>query len=275
MNALLNNFKSNHNKGYIWKLLNDHNSFNGIDDKYINNIKKDFDDKINFIANKILHTDNLIILNKKVIYDMINILSSYKQNNSTPITSAETHTQNQDLFQKNLEIKKTEFDILINTQKPNSINFSDDMQDKPNTSEMERKLAETIEWRKKELNVVLDIQDKTEADKWINKDNNTNTPLLKIDKNTSLNNINVINLDKNKKKVSFDNTNITHLDNIENNIPLLDKFENNFLSLLKKKDTQKISQTLEDEISFIKIQIGKILENQKILLENLLKLNIQ
>ena len=99
MNALLNNFKSNHNKGYIWKLLNDHNSFNGIDDKYINNIKKDFDDKINFIANKILHTDNLIILNKKVIYDMINILSSYKQNNSTPITSAETHTQNQDLFQ--------------------------------------------------------------------------------------------------------------------------------------------------------------------------------
>ena len=275
MNALLNNFKSNHNKGYIWKLLNDHNSFNGIDDKYINNIKKDFDDKINFIANKILHTDNLIILNKKVIYDMINILSSYKQNNSTPITSAETHTQNQDLFQKNLEIKKTEFDILINTQKPNSINFSDDMQDKPNTSEMERKLAETIEWRKKELNVVLDIQDKTEADKWINKDNNTNTPLLKIDKNTSLNNINVINLDKNKKKVSFDNTNITHLDNIENNIPLLDKFENNFLSLLKKKDTQKISQTLEDEISFIKIQIGKILENQKILLENLLKLNNQ
>ncbi len=39
MTDIVSKFKSNQNKGIIWALLNDHNVFNGIDNKYVNSIK--------------------------------------------------------------------------------------------------------------------------------------------------------------------------------------------------------------------------------------------
>ena len=251
MADIVSKFKSNQNKGIIWGLLNEHNVFNGIDNKYVNGIKIEFDSKIDLISNTISNTDNLVNLNKKVISEMMNEMAKYKiqanaiqsgananaNANAMPITSADAQLQKQSLFQKNLETKQNEFDTLINKPKPNTIDFADNNgQDKPNSSEMERKLAETIAWREKELHVVLDTQNKSEANKWINRDNlsNGNNILLKIDKNTPVD-INVIELDnKIKKKVSFPDTKEHTVD--DSSSP---SFENNFLSLLKKKDTSQ------------------------------------
>lgn len=313
MTDIVSKFKSNQNKGIIWALLNDHNVFNGIENKYVNQIKTDFDNRIDHISNTISNTDNLVTLNKKVISEMMNEMSKYKihiqsqsiqgqsiqgqsiqgqsiqgqsiqghsiQNSviakdNMPITSADAQLQKQTLFQKNLETKKNEFEILINKPKPNTIDFADNNeQDKPNISEMERKLAETIAWREKQLNVVLDTQNKSEesiseASKWINRDNvssSENNLILKIDKNTPVD-INVINLDnKFKKKVSFP-------DNKEPDIDIKEPetFENNFLSLLKKKDTQHIthntSYNLDEDIIFMKNQIKELMDKQNILLD--------
>ena len=208
MTDSVSKFKSNQNKGIIWALLNDHNVFNGIDNKYVTSIKAEFDTKIDLISNTISTTDTLVTLNKKVISEMMNEMPKYKihiQGQSIqggviaiPITSAEAQLQKQTLFQKNLETKQSEFDTLINKPKPNTIDFADNNgQDKPNSSEMERKLAETIAWREKELKVVLDTQTKSDANEWINRDNvssTSNNILLKIDNNTPVD-INVINLD--------------------------------------------------------------------------------
>lgn len=288
MTDIVSKFKSNQNKGIIWALLNDHNVFNGIDNKYVNQIKTDFDNRIDHISNTISNTDNLVTLNKKVISEMMNEMTKYKthlqgqsiQNSviskdNIPITTADAQLQKQTLFQKNLETKKNEFEILINKPKPNTIDFADNNeQDKPNISEMERKLAETIAWREKQLNVVLDTQNKSEesiseASKWINRDNvssSENNLILKIDKNTPVD-INVINLDnKFKKKVSFP-------DNKEPDIDIKEPetFENNFLSLLKKKDTQHIthntSYNLDEDIIFMKNQIKELMDKQNILLD--------
>ena len=293
MSDIVSRFKSNQNKGIIWSLLNEHNVFNGIDIKYVNMIKQDFDGKVNYISNSISNNDTMVSLNKKVISEMIIELNKYKtiqpieinttsnnssnanaiaSANSVPITSAEAQLQKQTLFQKNLETKQNEFDTLINKQKPVTIDFSDNNgQDKPNSAEMERKLAETIAWREKQLNIVLDTQNKNEvnnseasisaaslssaslssasissaaslsvaslsaASQWINRDNvssNTNNILLKIDKNTPVD-INVINLDnKFKKKVSFPDTKEPVLGSKDP-----EPIANNFLALLKKKDT--------------------------------------
>lgn len=287
MTDIVSKFKSNHNKGIIWALLNDHNVFNGIDNKYVNSIKTEFDTKIDNISNTILNTDNLVILNKKVISEMINEMTKYKTSNIQrqpsrqeqldviPITSADAQIQKQTLFQKSLETKQTEFDTLINKPKPNTIDFADNNgQDKPNSSEMERKLAETIAWREKQLNVVLDTQNKSEtsineANKWINRDNassSENNLILKIDKNTPVD-INVINLDnKFKKKVSFPDT--------KESEPIADKF----LSLLKKKDSQHIdhnnsynvinSYNLDEDMIFMKTQLKELIDKQNILLKN-------
>jgi hypothetical protein len=313
MSDIVSRFKSNQNKGIIWSLLNEHNVFNGIDIKYVNMIKQDFDGKVGYISNSISNNDTMVSLNKKVISEMIIELNKYKtiqpieinttaiasaSANSVPITSAEAQLQKQTLFQKNLETKQNEFDTLINKQKPVTIDFSDNNgQDKPNSAEMERKLAETIAWREKQLNIVLDTQNKNEvnnsdasvstASQWINRDNvssNTNNILLKIDQNTPVD-INVINLDnKFKKKVSFPDTKEPVLGAKE---PVLGTKEpepiaNNFLALLKKKDTPPLPQNnshnvnnsynvinsynLEEDIIVIKTQIKELMDNQNIIL---------
>jgi hypothetical protein len=290
MTDILTNFKSNQNKGIIWGLLNEHNVFNGIDNKYVTSIKSEFDNKINQISNTISTTDNLVTLNKKVISEMINEMTKYKTSNIQrqpsrqeqldiiPITSADAQLQKQTLFQKNLETKQSEFDTLINKPKPNTIDFADNNgQDKPNSSEMERKLAETIAWREKQLNVVLDTQNKSEtsiseANKWINRDNvspSENNLILKIDKNTPVD-INVINLDnkfidnKFKKKVSFPDTKDLGL--------VTEPIADNFLSLLKKKDPQHIavnnSYNLDEDMIFMKTQLKELMDKQNILLKN-------
>ena len=259
-------------------MLNEHNVFNGIDNRYVNNIKTEFDNKVNHIYNGISNADTMITLNKKVISEIITEMTKYKTHiqdqpiendvnakDNIPINNADAQLQKQILFQKNLQTKQNEFETLINKPKPNTIDFSDNNgQDKPNASEMERKLAETIAWREKQLNVVIDTQNKTEtsiseANKWINHDNissSENSPILKIDKNTPVD-INVINLDnKSKKKVSFPETNEP------------ETFENNFLSLLKKKDTHNTSFNLNEDIIIMKTQIKELINKQNIILEN-------
>ena len=278
MTDIASNFKSNHNKGIIWGLLNEHDVFNGIDNRYVNNIKTEFDNKVEQIYNSISNTDTMLTLNKKVISEMITEMTKYKtqiqvqtiQNgvnakDNIPITNADAQLQKQTLFQKNLQTKQNEFETLINKPKPNTIDFSDNNgTDKPNASEMERKLAETIAWREKQLNVVIDTQNKTEtsiseANKWINHDNissSENIPILKIDKNTPVD-INVINLDnKSKKKVSFPETNES------------ETFESKFLSLLKKKDTHNTSFNLNEDIIIMKTQIKELIDKQNNILEN-------
>ena len=305
---IVGKFKSNQNKGIIWGLLNDHNVFSGIDVKYVNSIKKEFDTKVENISNIISNNDTMVTLNKKVISEMMNEMNKYKiqgQPNIMPITSADAQLQKQTLFQKNLESKQSEFDTLINKPKPNTIDFADSNgEDKPNSSEMERKLAETIAWREKQLNVVLDTHNKSDAsisgasisgasisgasisgasisgasisgasisgaNKWINRDNvssSENNLILKIDKNTPVD-INVINLDnKFKKKVSFPDS--------KEQEPIAD----NFLSLLKKKDPPHIahnnsynvinSYNLDEDMIFMKTQIKELMDKQNIILDN-------
>jgi len=297
MTDSVSKFKSNQNKGIIWALLNEHNVFNGIDNKYVTSIKAEFDTKIDHISNTISTTDTLVTLNKKVISEMMNEMTKYKIQGQSiqggvitiPITSAEAQLQKQTLFQKNLETKQSEFDTLINKPKPNTIDFADNNgQDKPNSSEMERKLAETIAWREKELKVVLDTQTKSnanisEANKWINRDNvssSENNLILKIDKTTPVD-INVINLDnkfidnkfidnKFKKKVSFPDAKdngLGHKDlglGSKESEPIAD----NFLSLLKKKDTHNTSYNLDEDMIFMKTQLKELMDKQNVILEN-------
>jgi len=242
-------FKSDKNKGIIWGLMNEYGVFKGIDNSYASLVKTDFDTKVEYISRSIASSDNLINLNKRVITEMMaDMTKKYKgpgtgpeykgpeYKGTVPVTSAEALLQKQTIFQKNLQTKQTEFDSLIQKAKPTTIDFADNAQDKPNGEEMERKLAETIAWREKQLNVVLDTQDKTEANIWINRDNN-----IKIDQKTPVD-INVIHLDNSKKKVSFTEQN--------------ESLDKTFLSLLKKKPTN------EDDMLYIKNKLNEISEKQ-------------
>jgi hypothetical protein len=263
--AILNEFKSTKNKSILWNFMIENKLFEGIDNKYSNDAKLFFENKIVQLSTNISPIDNLVILNKQIISEMItnNLKYKDKQYNDIPqasVTANDITEQRQKVFNKVFENKQSEFNSLMNKNAPNKIDFSDNT-DKPIGSEMDRMLAETIAWREKQLNVVLETNNnQKEASSWINRDksNEESLPikpikLIKIGSDTTLGNIVDI---KRNKNVSF-NLSLTEPQSIDN----IDT--DNFLSMLKKTD---------DNVT-IKSMLTEVLNNQKIIL-NLLQTNI-
>ena len=257
-NLILNEFKSTKNKSILWNFMIENKLFEGIDNKYSNDAKLFFENKIVQLSTNISPIDNLVILNKQIISEMItnNLKYKDKQYNDIPqasVTANDITEQRQKVFNKVFENKQSEFNSLMNKNAPNKIDFSDNT-DKPIGSEMDRMLAETIAWREKQLNVVLETNNnQKEASSWINRDksNEESLPikpikLIKIGSDTTLGNIVDI---KRNKNVSF-NLSLTEPQSIDN----IDT--DNFLSMLKKTD---------DNVT-IKSMLTEVLNNQKIIL---------
>jgi hypothetical protein len=219
----MNEFNTIANKGFLWKLMFENGVFQDINENYVKNIKTLFDEKIAERSRWVTSTDRLIDINKQVITSMVQDISKYKMdsslssmeinkiNNPTAlISAAEISAQKQTVFQKGLELKKTEFNQLNQRPVPPEIDFSDAgrNEDKPIGPEMEQMIANAIAWRKQELNMVLESQDPAAATKWLNHSEEQQTNRhIKIGGETILNTQVIYNLDKNekheKKKVSF------------------------------------------------------------------------
>ena len=281
-----NDFKSIKNKSTLWNIMIENGIFNGIDDKYFIEVRTFFEKKINQISTNILPVDSLIILNKQVISEMMSTILKYKGQAQVPsgqaqvqqagqagqaqqavpplVTSGDITEQRQKIFNQVLEKKQSEFNNLMNKNVPNKIDFADNA-DKPIGSEMEKILADTIAWREKQLNVVLESQDQTEATKWINKDIQQSTShlplastlplasakLLKIGPSTALDSTTIVDLQNNtmnEKKVSF-NLNLNQMENSESN---------NFLKMLNQK-----SINTNDKNDKIESMLIELLNNQK------------
>jgi hypothetical protein len=233
--------------------MNEAGVFKGIPDMYLEQVKRDFENKINIIKPNIQPKDTLITLNKRVLTEMMIDMAKYKGVPSAPmqtqvpsiVTAKDISAQRQDQFRSVFEKKKEEFNLFSN-KPPSSIDFSDKL-DKPIGSEIEDMLAATIARRNNDLNIVLDKQDTLTATKWINSDNgasansnasasannianniinsatssmnNTNNAnhFIKIGKSTNLDNNSIIDISK-PKQVRFTDSKPTIIEN--NNISL-------------------------------------------------------
>jgi hypothetical protein len=291
--TLINEFQSRKNKAVVWKFMMDNNFFEGIDISYSNDIKIYFEKRIQQISTAIAPTDSLVILNKQILSEMMTYNLKYKgiptqvqvqakqhqqqQAQQAPplITTGDITEQRQKVFNKVLETKQSEFNSLMNSNIPDKIDFSDNV-DKPIGSEMDKMIAETIAWREKQLNIVLQTQDQTEASKWINRDQ-TNTTLqnnikvstknLKIGSSTILDNI--VDLKKSstpEKKVSF---NFTDTDSPDTS---------NFLSMLKttnnSDNVNDNNNNVTQEIKDIKLILDEVVTSQKLIMTLLQKIDI-
>jgi hypothetical protein len=251
---LYDTFTSNQNKGMIWNLLCNDGMFKTIPEHKANIVKEDFDRKIEKIARQIVSTDNLVNLCKRLISEMINDVDKYKQAEkpmnkpkddkmTLNYSAAEIAQTRQKMFDNELQNKKKEFDKLNTIQTPDKIDFSDNL-DTPIGSEMDKILAEQIALREKQLNMVLQTQDKETATKWIQKPNDIKEPIkLKIGEN--IENKEIVKA----KKVVF-----------------ADTLDIDFISSLKKKDVVPP----EDITTLLK----EILKKQNQILELLIPLDI-
>jgi len=292
--TLINEFQSRKNKAVVWNFMMENNFFEGIDIDYSNDIKSYFEKRIQQISTAIAPTDSLVILNKQVLSEMMTYNLKYKgipaqaqvqakqhqhqQAEQAPplITTGDITEQRQKVFNKVLETKQSEFNSLMNNNIPAKIDFSDNV-DKPIGSEMDKMIAETIAWREKELNIVLQTQDQSEASKWINRDQTNTTPQnnikvsttknLKIGSSTTLDNI--VDLKKSttpEKKVSF---NFTDTDSPDTS---------NFLSMLKttnnSDNVNDNNNNVTQEIKDIKLILDEVVTTQKLIMSLLQKIDI-
>jgi hypothetical protein len=185
----MENFNTQQNKGAIWNLMYQEGIFQDIKDDHVQNVKADFDKKMNEISGRNSDNKSLTELNKTVITEMINDMAKYKTvsyNNSyndRNVTAKDISDKRQMMFQKGLEKRQNDFTNAMNERKPDKMNFSDEP-DKPIGAEMDSMLADILASRESQLNIVLDTQSQSsnakEANNWINKDSTMQGQVNKV-----------------------------------------------------------------------------------------------
>ena len=204
-------FATNKNKAFLWDFLYKNGMFKNLMTDHETRVKDIFEQEIQKIE-KVSSGENAISLNKTFIANMvINInrlkSESQSQNNQPSIqptmkyTHQEAAAERQKLFQNNLQETEHNFNEHMKITKPKNIDFSDkDNMDKTDP-ELDSKLVEIVERRKRDMNMALssyDVQSNT-------------SPNIQIGKETSIAEEQIISVGdkKMKKNVSFDLNNIT------------------------------------------------------------------
>jgi len=283
----MTDFTSIQNKGIVWGLLIEQNFFNGIDQKHKLEIKDLFEQTI-LIVEKQGRGLSLIEKNKEVIKNMVISLESFKKqmnvNTQRQYTNEELHKERQHAFDRELKRKQTEFDGLTRTT-PEKIDFSDKLDEKIG-DKMDMLLAQAIAVREKQLNQVVQTINPEIATKWIengnkignvliDEQNEQNVRNLKIGPDTSIQENQIVHLDKRPQRVTFNETNnIIHnypsiVNDVEKDKPSANDTGLNFLKMLKKEPDaitmdmdNEYSEYSHKEIEAIKREINKI--NNKI-----------
>jgi hypothetical protein len=248
-------FITNENVEMLWEIIKENNiqqiNSQSLRERFIQEIKAIYDKEKN---KKI----DLMKLNKEfitVFSQNIKNKTVIPQKNNL-VTFEEIHEDRISQFEKDLQLKKNDFEDSIKLKIPESPNFNDDSKDKP-IKEMEQLIAKTLSQRNFEIEQINQNIDKKEVEKWLKGEETS----IKKEKEPIRGEIKYIKIgdpinDKNeaidislhqKKSISWDPT----LDN-----------DDSIFSKLKKKPS---------EIDEIKEQINKINEKLDFIMEKLNK----
>jgi hypothetical protein len=226
-------FLAQENKGLIWTLLQDNNTFDGLTNDKFAFVQKKFEDILSHI--NIEYGNNGLLEKNKIAIEMsIDMINKEKKGIDKKIQmiykAQDLEDERKSKLNEEYNQQKQQLDTMINPTKPKEINFNDnikDDEDRPIGNDMDRLIAERMASRERELEIP-EISE--EAKKWLNNDN-------KINDNKINNNIETIKEEqredrKEPKKVSFNDNNV-----------------NNIFDKLKKKTIEK---EVREEIDFKK-----------------------
>ena len=185
-------FTTNENKALLWSVLHGSGKFVGIPDKHLHNIQEMFEVTIREMSEHYRRSNNLIDLNtinKEAVVVMCKKIEVIKQQSQSQqqqqqhlhhsqnahfpqnyqkkqqqIPQLETiyraedlHKERQSAFQSELKKKEEEMSSILKLKKPEEINFTDDVYDKPIGDDMERLLAEALATRERELEQIKNV----------------------------------------------------------------------------------------------------------------------
>ena len=249
----MESFLSNENKSVLWGVLQENQTFQGIDNNQFDEIKNLFENTV--IKQSKNFNGSLLELNKKTISELINTINNYKKKPKISMIYKAEDIQNerQNVINEQFKKQQDDMNMMLNPKKPGEVNFSDDLVDKPLGSDLERSIAEMMASRERQLEQIP--QNKNVAENWIT---NGGTG---VSGSTSSND----NKIKSVKNVTFNETTETKI--IDNNEMMNNAKMENFdiFSKLKKK-TENIpstplsvsNETIYNEILSLKKSIEEI-----------------
>jgi len=119
------------------------------------------------------HPGSVLDKNKQVVSSVVSKLAPLRsQTNGVteerrPVTADEISQQRRQTFGRNLEERQKEFTSLLAVKTPEAPEFSDQNNDKPIGTEMDQMVAEAMARRARDLEQVMNTQDRGVAEKWL------------------------------------------------------------------------------------------------------------
>ena len=177
-------FSGNENKALLWSVLHGGGKFVGIPDSQVATIKEMFESTIHNIGEhcrRLNQPVNLNAINKEAVVIICKKIEAIKmqqqsqqqqsrqqqqiyQKKQQQIPQLETiyraedvQKERQNAFQAEFKKKEEEMSSILKLKKPEEINFTDDVYDKPIGDDMERLLAEALASRERELEQIKNI----------------------------------------------------------------------------------------------------------------------
>ena len=187
--AAVTAFSGNENKALLWSVLHGGGKFVGIPDSQVATIKEIFEQTIYNMSEhcrRLNHPLNLNAINKEAVVTICKKIEVIKmqqqqqqqsqqqqsqqqqqqsyQKKQQQIPQLETiyraedvQKERQNAFQAEFKKKEEEMSSILKLKKPEEINFTDDVYDKPIGDDMERLLAEALASRERELEQIKNV----------------------------------------------------------------------------------------------------------------------
>ena len=185
--SAVSTFSTNENKALLWSVLQGGGKFVGIPESLRHNIQEMFESTIREIGEhyrRLNQPVNLNAVNKEAVVIICKKIDAVKEQRQpqeqrqppqqpqqqiyqkkqqqvpqleTVYTAQELQKERQNAFQNEFKKKEEEMSSILRLKKPEEINFTDDVYDKPIGNDMERLLAEALASREKELEQIKNV----------------------------------------------------------------------------------------------------------------------
>ena len=233
-------FLANENKALLWSVLHGGGKFVGIPDSQVPAIKEIFEETIHSIGEhcrRLNQPINLNAINKEAVVVICKKIEAIKMQQSqqqrqphqnppqqiyqkkqqqvplleTIYRAEDLQKERQNAFQNEFKRKEEEMSSILKLKKPEEINFTDDVYDKPIGDDMERLLAEALASRERELEQIKNVSfhtpksDSSHISSSLNLNSNKNKEQEQFVTYKMANDANNVKVKENEKRVSFGN----------------------------------------------------------------------
>ena len=182
--ATVSAFSGNENKALLWSVLHGGGKFIGIPDSQVSTIKEIFETTIHTMSEHCRRLNkplNLNAINKEAVVvickkiEAVKLQYAQQQQRQPPLQqiyqkkqqqvpqletiyrAEDLQKERQNAFQNEFKRKEEEMSSILKLKKPEEINFTDDVYDKPIGDDMERLLAEALASRERELEQIKNV----------------------------------------------------------------------------------------------------------------------